>query len=196
MVSNFSYGYFTEIHSMRRKLIIALLLLVFLMIIWIVRIPSFSDEALMRLAEDKVKQYQPPKSSFVIIVDYRRPVFADRLYLIDLKKRKIVLRAKVGHAFRSGFFTPCRFGNIKGSNLSTYGTFQTASDYNGKYGYAMRVVGLDKGINDHTLKRAIVFHKNYIPVLMYSNGCFTTDEKVNRTLIETTKNGHLLCVVK
>jgi hypothetical protein len=50
------------------------------------------------------------------------------------------------------------FGNEVGSYRSSLGTFLTREAYEGAHGYSLRLEGLDPGVNDRALERAIVIH--------------------------------------
>ena len=158
--------------------------------------PHYSDAELLALAAGKLREHRPPRSRYVILIDYRRPVFLERLYLVDMEKNQVALRSKVGHALRSGFLFASRFSNVEGSRRSCPGSFLTAEAYHGRFGHCMRLTGLEAGINDLAAKRSILFHKNFIPILMYSDGCFATPSRINEQLIEKTRNGSLVVVIR
>ncbi|MCD8518429.1 MAG: murein L,D-transpeptidase catalytic domain family protein, partial [Flavobacterium sp.] len=100
-------------------------------------------------------------------------------------------------ALKSGIIFAGKFSNEVGSNLSCKGTFKTANVYESNYGkgqykIGLRLIGLDKDINDHTLERNIVFHSSYG---FWSSGCFMTPPKINKKIIDLTKNGSMLIVL-
>jgi len=146
--------------------------------------------------DEMLEKYNPPKKDYVIVIDYRKHLFTKRLYLYDVKNRREVIRSRVAHAYNSGLFYAGDFSNINESKKSCYGAFLTGASYNGQYGYAMRVNGLDKGINDQAYKRAIVFHSVENLPVMWSWGCFVTPPDINRQLIDLTKEGRLAVVLK
>ena len=131
-----------------------------------------------------------PKYS--IVVDYDRPAFAHRLWLIEARSGKILLRSRVSHALLSGPIHAARFSNQPNSHLSCRGAFVTRNGYHGRFGYAMRVEGLEPGINDNARARAIVFHTH--PILFWSGGCFVTPPAINDRLIDLTQDGTFLYV--
>jgi len=59
----------------------------------------------------------------------------------------------------------------------------------------MIIEGLDQGINNNARSRAIIFHPDTKMKTIWSNGCFATSEETNKTLIDLTKNGVLVCVI-
>ena len=128
---------------------------------------------------------------YSILIDYDKPVFMKRLWVFDHETGKPVVTAHVSHARKSGFLFAKRFSNVPESNTSCAGSFVTESSYRGRFGYSMRISGLDEGINDNCLERAIVFHKN---IVLWSNGCFTTFPGINRKIIDLTKDGTFIYV--
>ena len=114
---------------------------------------------------------------------------------MDMKKGTVVLSSTVSHAFKSGGLYAKIFSNENGTNTSSKGNFLTAGTKYGRYGYSMILKGLDKGINDKAESRAIIFHPNTKMKTKWSYGCFATPEKINKQIINLTKNGVLVCVI-
>lgn len=135
---------------------------------------------------------QVKNTRYLALIDYSKPIYATRLWVIDLTTGKPVLSAHVAHAFKSGLLYASRFSNVNGSRLSCAGAFLTQSDYVGRYGPAMRVTGLDPG-NDQALTRAIVFHPTRTP---YTWGCFATTASTNAKLIALLKGGAFVYVAQ
>jgi len=134
------------------------------------------------------------KQEIGIYIDYNKPVFKKRLWIVNLKTKEVILNSHVSHAWNSGFLKPTKFSNEVGSNTSCSGTFNTLNSYEsqfgtGEYKIGMRIQGLDKNRNDNALKRNIVFHSSYSP---WSSGCFMSTPKTNKKIIELTRNG---CIV-
>jgi hypothetical protein len=50
------------------------------------------------------------------------------------------------------------FSNNDSSHQSSLGFYVTEETYNGKNGYSLKLIGMDKGFNDAALERAIVMH--------------------------------------
>lgn len=148
------------------------------------------------IARENVAKYNPPRKQYAIIIDYRKNIFAERLYVIDVKTGYILIRSRVSHAFKSGVLFATNFSNVCGSNKSSSGNFITGDIVYGKFGRSMVIHGLDKGINDNVQKRMIIFHSNKKMATMWSLGCFATPEDVNKDLIDLTHNGCLVSVIK
>lgn len=92
------------------------------------------------------------------IADFSQSSRNKRLYVIDLIKRKVLLNTYVAHGRNSGDEFAKRFSNDNSSFQSSLGFYKTLGTYNGKHGLSLRLEGLEKGINDRALERAIVMH--------------------------------------
>ena len=179
---------------MIKKTFFLLLLAIFLFFIALILFDT--AENYDRVVDEMLEKYNPPKKDYVIVIDYRKHLFTKRLFLYDVKNRKEIIRSRVAHAFNSGLLYADDFSNKNESRKSSYGAFLTGASYSGQYGHAMRVKGLDKGINDQAMKRAIVFHSVEKLPVMWSWGCFVTPPDINRQLIDLTKEGRLAVVLK
>lgn len=138
------------------------------------------------------------KKNHVVLIDYDLPVVRKRLWVVEAESGRILLRAHVSHAWKSGIAFVSRVSNLAGTNLSSVGPFVTGESYRGKYGYAMRLDGLAPSVNDNARGRAIVFHSyrilKYIPFPGWSLGCFMTLPDINQKLIDMCKQGTLVYV--
>jgi hypothetical protein len=136
-------------------------------------------------------------SKYAILIDYNRPVFMKRLWVVDLKTRETVLHSHVSHAWKSGLLYARKFSNVPGSKLSCNGVFVTRGIYKsnhgkGKYRVGMNIDGLEKGINEKAFERRIVFHPGRQP--FWSEGCFMTFPKNNLEIVTLTQNGSIVIV--
>jgi hypothetical protein len=173
-----------------------LMIVVFSVVAWIIYEERTDASEIFRLAEQKAAQYKVPGKDYAVIIDFRRSMLARRLYLVDLKNRRIVLRSRVSHAFRSGLLYAADLSNKEGSNKSCAGAFITADPYYGKFGYSMHIRGLENGVNNNARGRAIVFHSiKKVPFPTWSHGCFVTPSETNAQLIKKISNGRLVYVV-
>ncbi len=179
---------------MKKKIFFLILFAIFLFVIGLFLFDS--SENYDQVIQETFDRYKLPKKEYVIVIDYRKHLFSKRLFLFDVKSGKEILSSRVAHALHSGFIYASDFSNKNESRKSCYGPFVTAGSYNGQYGYAMRVKGLDKGVNGQAMKRAIVFHSVEKVPVMWSWGCFVTPPDINRKLIDLTKDGNLVVVLK
>ncbi|RYE71822.1 MAG: murein L,D-transpeptidase catalytic domain family protein, partial [Oxalobacteraceae bacterium] len=92
------------------------------------------------------------------VIDYSRSSLDRRLWVFDLPAHKLLNHEWVAHGQGSGSDRPDRFSNDEGTHASSLGLFLTADTYQGHNGYSMRMQGLEAGINDAAMSRAIVMH--------------------------------------
>ncbi|AXS81733.1 murein L,D-transpeptidase catalytic domain family protein [Marinobacter sp. Arc7-DN-1] len=135
------------------------------------------------------------------VIDFSLPSSEERLWIFDLEKGELLLRDLVAHGKNSGNFEPTEFSNVEGSHQSSIGLFQARESYYGKHGYAVRLDGLEPGINDHARQRAIVIHgADYVSdswVSKYgrigrSHGCPAVDNQAIRQVVDNLKGGQLV----
>lgn len=92
------------------------------------------------------------------IVDLSQSSNSKRLYIIDLVNKKVVFNTYVAHGNKSGEEFANSFANKINSHKSSLGFYVTGNTYLGEHGLAMRLKGIEKGINDFAEERGIVMH--------------------------------------
>ena len=142
----------------------------------------------------------PPKAR--ILIDYSKPSFRKRLWLMD--GERVLLNTYVSHGKNSGYVYARNFSNTENSLKSCVGRFVTSEVYYGDHGLSMRVIGLDS-TNSNAYKRDIVFHsadyatKRFLLTHGYlgrSHGCFVTSPKDNKKIIDYVReNGPIPVIV-
>lgn len=144
-----------------------------------------------------------PRKNIITIIDFSKPSDEDRLFVLDLKHRRILFSTVVAHGKNSGDKYATSFSNINGSNKSSIGFFVTDDTYKGRNGYSLRLNGLEEGINDNARERAIVIHgANYAdPELAKTSGrlgrslgCPALPKELNRPIIDAIKGGTLIYI--
>jgi hypothetical protein len=173
-------------------------LFVVLLVVTFLVITSFtskSEDELFTIASQKLDEYSVRKKDYVIIIDYTKSITSNRLYVLDMKTKQVVITSTVSHSFKSGVLYPTDFSNVSGTNKSSKGAFLTKGTYNGGFGYSMIIRGLDKGVNDNVESRKIIFHSTEKMSNPWSNGCFATPKETNQKIIDLTKNGRLVYVI-
>lgn len=82
-----------------------------------------------------------------------------RYFVYDLKNNKILQKAVVSHGSGSVIKNSdaLKFSNTEGSYQSSLGKYEILNSYNGKFGKAYRLNGLDAG-NNNAMERAVVLH--------------------------------------
>ncbi|BBP64952.1 hypothetical protein PHLH5_24930 [Pseudomonas sp. Cab53] len=135
------------------------------------------------------------------VIDYSQPSTARRLWIFDLRQKKLVLRDLVAHGQKSGENFATQFSNQLGSYQSSLGLFRTQESYQGTHGYSLRMDGLEPGFNDQARDRAIVIHAaDYVNPLWSvrqgrigrSQGCPAVRPKVARQVIDKLKDGQFM----
>ena len=172
------------------------IILIFLFGIFGFNLISYNNLDYFGIANESIKKYNPSRKDYVIIVDYSKSILTKRLFVLDMKTNKVVISSTVSHSFKSGLLYVNEYSNLKGSNMTCGGNFITQGTKYGGFGYSMVIKGLDKGVNNNSKSRDIIFHSNKKMKTKWSNGCFATPENINKQIIDLTKNGCLICVIK
>lgn len=135
------------------------------------------------------------------LIDFRLPSDQRRLWVLDLASGKVLFHEHVAHGRGSGDARAARFSNIADSHTSSLGLFRTLDTYTGANGYSLRLDGLEPGVNDRALERAIVMHgadyvsETFIKTagrLGRSHGCPAVRREIARPLIDTLSGGQYL----
>jgi hypothetical protein len=104
----------------------------------------------------------------------------------------------VAHGEGSGDLEAVSFSNQPGSRRSSLGLFRTEDIYRGRHGASLRLEGLEPGINDNAMDRALVIHgAAYVNSrvveafgrLGRSWGCPALDRRVTGAIINRIKGG-------
>jgi hypothetical protein len=144
---------------------------------------------------------QSVRSDVLMVIDYSKRSTEPRLWVFDLKRTGLLFQELVAHGRNSGDDRAVRFSNEPGSLMSSLGLFLTADTYIGKHGLSLRLQGLQKGVNDNSLERAIVIHAaDYVSEgvaqragrIGRSWGCPAVRPAISRKLIETVRGGVLM----
>ena len=142
------------------------------------------------------------KKKVLTVIDYSLPSDQHRLWLIDLETGKLLFHERVAHGKNTGGKLAKWFSNVSDSKKSNLGVLKTAETYmSGKFGYSLRLDGLEKGFNHNARRRAIVMHRAPYATdewvdrhgrLGRSWGCPALDPKVTDAIIDTIKGGTLI----
>ena len=141
--------------------------------------------------------------NILTVIDFTKPSTEKRLFVIDLKLKKVLFISYVAHGRNSGEKYATSFSNQEGSFKSSLGFYKTENTYYGKNGYSLVLDGLERGINDKAKERAIVMHgATYADPstirscgrLGRSLGCPALPLAVSKKIIDTIKGGTLLYI--
>lgn len=127
------------------------------------------------------------------LADFSSPSWTPRFHLVDLVNDEVAslltAHGRGSDPAHTGWLRS--FSNDVGSNASSHGAYATGAQYDGKYGRAMRLAGLDPE-NSNAERRAIVIHQAWYVsddmIAKYgklgrSEGCFAlSDQGLQQTL--------------
>jgi L,D-transpeptidase catalytic domain len=135
------------------------------------------------------------------LIDFGLPSTEPRLWVFDIDQRKVLYEELVAHGRGSGETFATQFSNVPESRQSSLGLFRTGETYVGRHGLSMRLDGLESGVNDHAMERAIVMHgADYVGAdvirrfgrLGRSWGCPAVRRAIAKPLVDLLRGGSLL----
>ena len=139
--------------------------------------------------------------STLTVIDYSKPSSAKRLWVFDLRSRRILYEELVAHGQGSGGNYATQFSNQSETHRTSLGLFVTGETYVGTNGYSLRLDGLDDGVNDNARARAIVMHgAPYVSEAFVKSagrlgrswGCPAVRAGIAHELIDRVKGGSLV----
>lgn len=161
------------------------------------------DYAVFERAYEGYYKIKSRKKEIITLIDFSKPSTAERLYVLDMERGELLCRSHVSHGRNSGANYATSFSNEKGSHKSSLGFYLTGNTYQGKNGYSMLLHGLERGINDKALERAIVVHgAAYANPSVISGsgrlgrsfGCPALPQAVTEPIIDLIKGGTVLFI--
>ena len=135
------------------------------------------------------------------VIDFSLPASQKRLWIFNLNEKKLLLNTYVSHGIKSGIFASHYFSNRHNSKTSSIGVYKTENDYYGRYGLALKLVGLEPGFNSNAFGRAIVMHGGWYVNAAFvekygrpgrSWGCPAIPKEHTKFIIDTIKDESLL----
>jgi hypothetical protein len=137
------------------------------------------------------------------LIDYSLPASEKRLWVFDLKARKLLFHTYVSHGIKSGILSSEYFSNKFNSKASSIGVYKTEKTYYGRHGLSLKLDGLDDGFNDNAANRSVVMHGGWYVdedfVKKYGRagrswGCPAVPENLKQAIIDTIKDNSLFVV--
>lgn len=172
----------------------ALLIILNLFIASVASAHTYTDSIIAKAVEIHSK-WKSSKST-VIMIDFSKPMEQNRLFVVDVNTRKIVISSTVCHGKGSGKTSiPTKFSNVEGSLASSLGVMKTGNSFYSSFGYSMLVYGLEP-CNSNVRVREIIFHTSAVQHTPWSWGCFATPDANNKKIIDLTKDGSLIYVFR
>jgi hypothetical protein len=143
------------------------------------------------------------KCNVLSICDFSQSSRNKRMYVVDLDQKKILINTYVAHGRKSGSEFAKSFSNSMQSHKSSLGFYITDKTYYGEHGLALKIRGLEQGINNHAFARNIVVHgsdyvgSDFIKMNKFNGrsfGCPAVPASEVEDLIETIKEGTCLFI--
>lgn len=161
--------------------------------------PTDLFEKAMQARENKKAKF---KKDIVCLVDFSLPSYEKRLWIVEISTKDILLNTWVSHGRGSGKTAMATtFSNKNKSHCSSLGTYVTAEPFEGIHGKSLRLIGLDKEVNDNAEARGIIFHaapymSQYNALVLkrqgVSWGCFVVRPEELKEVIALLKNGAMI----
>ena len=142
-------------------------------------------------------------NNLLVMVDYTKPSTEERLFIIDLRKKQLLISSLVTHGRGTGDLYATKFSNKNNSYSTSSGSYLTGNIYTGKHGESLELYGLEKGKNDNAKKRTIVMHSAYYANKAFaekygrlgrSKGCLVLPTDLNAKIINLISGGVVLYV--
>ena len=147
------------------------------------------------------RQHRLSGPPVLAVADMELPSSEPRLWVIDLKRRRLLHHSHVAHGRGSGGLRARRFSDRIKSACTALGFYRTGGTYDGKHGLSRRLHGLDAGQNSNALDRYVVLHaadyagQRYLDQhgqLGYSRGCPALPPEQYRAIIRSVGEGACL----
>ena len=147
----------------------------------------------------KIKEKgQLNKDSILVVIDYSLSSKKKRLWIINLKARKVEFNEYVAHGKNSGGEYARYFSNTYRSRKSSLGFMVTGEIYNGKHKLSLKLNGLEYGFNTNVFGRGVVIHgASYVNAryaeddqsMGRSFGCPAVCKSVNEPIVRYIEGG-------
>ncbi len=124
---------------------------------------AINNTASVKLHAAKIKSYlrqHAYNEQICFLADMKIPPGKNRFFVYDFKKDMVVAKGLVTHGGGSQTATDAlSFSNIANSNATSVGRYKIGNEYNGKFGMAFKLHGLDK-TNSNAFNRFVVLHSH------------------------------------
>lgn len=143
------------------------------------------------------------RENILTVCDFTLSSNKKRLWVIDLKNKKILFHSLVAHGMGTGEEFATLFSNTEDSHQSSLGFYITQETYTGNNGYSLKLIGVDGTFNSNAYDRAIVVHgAEYVSEqfakannrLGRSHGCPALPLDIAPHVIDKIKNGTCLFI--
>ena len=90
-----------------------------------------------RQAVTGYRKIEQKSKSIMTLIDFSKPSTEKRLYVLDMKNKKLLYTSVVSHGKNSGGNYATSFSNKNGSYKSSLGFYLTENTYQGRNGYSL-----------------------------------------------------------
>lgn len=148
-------------------------------------------------------EYKIVHNHILTIIDYSLPSNKKRLWVFDLKEKRLLFYTYVSHGIKSGALLTNFFSNKNNSKASSLGVYKTEKSYYGREGLSLRLNGLDVSFNDNASNRYVVMHGGWYVDEQFikkygrpgrSWGCPAVPPEFSKAIINTIKDNSLFVV--
>jgi hypothetical protein len=143
-----------------------------------------------------VKRGSIRKRSILSIADFSQSSSEKRMYVVDIRHRRLLYRTYVAHGQNSGAEYAETFSNEPESFKSSLGFYVTKTTYVGKNGLSLRLDGVDNGYNDKAMQRNIVLHGCAYVGDQYLENFGTTGTSLGCPALPASISGKIIHAVK
>jgi hypothetical protein len=143
------------------------------------------------------------EKELLTLIDFRKSSKEKRLWVIDLRNKKVIFHSLVAHGRNTGDDFARKFSNTPNSNQSSLGFYVTGNTYVGKHGISLKLHGVEEGINHLAEQRAIVMHGadyvsesyvNRVGRLGRSFGCPAIPMDIYKKMVTELANGTVMFI--
>lgn len=138
------------------------------------------------------------EKQILTIADLSQSSCKTRLWIIDLRSKKVLINDYVAHGQGSGDEYARLFSNTENSHKTSIGFYVTGETYQGDHGLSLRLHGMDEGYNSAAFDRDIVVHgADYVNSRFIASekrlgrswGCPAVSNRIASTVINLIKDG-------
>lgn len=167
---------------------------------------QLADKINYKIFKMAVKGYSKiknKKNNYLTIIDYSKPSNEKRFAVLNMNTLKLEDYTYVAHGKNTGAETAVSFSNKLNSYKSSLGFYLTGKTYNGRYGYSLKLYGLEERFNSNAYTRGVVIHgaeasePEYLKKFGFlgrTEGCPAVPKSLNKNIIEKIRNGSVVFV--
>jgi len=158
---------------------------------------------IFKMAVNGYEKIGNEENKYFTIIDYSKPSYKKRMVILNLENKNLEYYTYVAHGKNSGAEKAIAFSNKLNSYKSSIGFYMTGKPYYGKFGYSLRLKGLEENFNSNAKIRNIVIHGlgenenksiKKFGFLSRTEGCPAIPKEISREVIDKIKNGSVIFI--